>query len=128
MRKIWLLFMCTAFLALVACSSSVSFRVIDKKTNEDIKDYRVRVQGPGIDNEFSAGQKIKLSNGMFAPPQYTADIEADGYTKNSAYKLQRRFCYACFKMFGTASKQTVYMSRDDSSSTSVEPEAASPAQ
>jgi hypothetical protein len=121
-RKIHALLACMCFLALTACSSSVSFRVIDKQTNEEIKDYKVHVQGHGVDKDVKAGQKVKLSNGMFAPPRYTAEIEADGYVKNADYKLQRRFCAFCFKMFGTAKKQTVYMDRYMQDDQSINPE------
>ncbi len=125
-QKICVLFAFAALFALSSCSSSVAFRVLDKETNEDIKDYKIRVQGHGIDKEVAAGQKIKLKNGMFAPTRYTADIEADGYVKNADYKLQRRFCFFCFKMFGTAGKQTVWMNRytqndSPSNAESVEP-------
>jgi hypothetical protein len=125
--RIQLIKILTAFLALattltLSCSSAVGFRVIDKQTNEDIKDYKVHVQGHGVDKKLEAGEKIKLSNGFFSPPSYYADIEADGYSKNADYKLQRRFCFSCFKMFGTAGRQTVYMSRDnDSSAEAVAP-------
>jgi len=107
-------FIFASMLALTACSSGVTFRVLDKQTNEDIKDCKIRVQGHGVNKEVKEGEKIKLGNGMFAPPTYTADIEANGYTKKADYKLQRRFCLACFKMFGTAGKQTVYLERNDS--------------
>ena len=120
-RKIYVLFTCACFLALAACSSTVSFRVLDKQTNEDIKDYKIQVQGHGVNKEVAAGEKVKLSNGMFAPPRYTADIEANGYVKNADYKLQRRFCFFCFKMFGTAGKQTVYMSRLQDDPSNVTP-------
>jgi hypothetical protein len=115
MRKILVFFVFASLLSLAACSSSVSFRVLDKQTNEDIKDYQIRVQGHGVDKKLEAGQNIKLRNASFSPPRYTADIEADGYIKNADYKLQRRFCFFCFKMFGTAEKQTVYMNRITSS-------------
>jgi len=111
-KNISFIFAGLCFLALTACSSSVGFRVLDKQTNEDIRDYKVRVQGHGLDKQLNPGEKIKLSNGMFSPPRYTADVEAYGYVKQADYKLQRRFCFFCMKMFGTAGKQTIYLDRD----------------
>jgi hypothetical protein len=107
--------------ALSACSSSVGFVVLDKQTNEDIKDYKVHVKGHGVDKDLTPGEKVKLKNGFFAPPRYKADIEAEGYSKTTDHQLQRKFCFFCFKSFGTAGKQTVYLNREDSSSMSAEP-------
>jgi len=104
------------FLALTSCASKpnfavVSFKVIDKETNEEIKDALIHVQGAGVDSQIKPGETIELENASFKPTQYTADVEAPGYVPKSGYHLQRQTCRSCGKSFSTAPNQTIYMDK-----------------
>jgi len=96
-------------------STAVSFKVRDSQTNEDIKDYTVRVEGEKIDKTLKSGEKLKLKRGGWGGGHYTATVQADGY-RTENFELKRDYCATCMGAMGPAKIQIVNMNKDVSSS------------